>query len=96
MAWQVEANNAKGDFTIEVVESHDQAKIRHRELLAEKDSQGMLQWGYVRSRDMDSGVWAVKTSKGDTIAYCSRQVDAAAMVDSNLDKETRPYTMELL
>jgi hypothetical protein len=52
MTWQVEANNTKGDMIIEVVKSHNQAKIRHRELLAEKDNQGMLKWGYVRSFDL--------------------------------------------
>ena len=52
MTWQVEANNAKGDFVIEVVNSHHAAKILHRKFLAEKDNAGMLKWGMVRSFDL--------------------------------------------
>ena len=52
MTWQVEANNTKGDMIIQVVKSYNQAKIRLRELLAEKDNQGMLKWGCVRSFDL--------------------------------------------
>lgn len=39
-------------------------------------------------------MWMIKNSRGETVAICSRKVDAEAMVNSDLDEDDRPYKME--
>lgn len=39
-------------------------------------------------------MYVVKNSKGEIVAMCSRKEDAYAMVNSELDEDDRPYTME--
>jgi hypothetical protein len=39
-------------------------------------------------------MYVIKNSKGETVAYCSREEDALAMINSDLDEDDRPYTME--
>ena len=49
MKWQVQANNAKGDFVIELFESAKEADIRHKQLYNELDDRGLWKWGTIRT-----------------------------------------------
>lgn len=47
--YQVQANNAKGDFVIELFESAKEADIRHKQLYNEVDDRGLWKWGTIRT-----------------------------------------------
>jgi len=47
--YQVQANNAKGDFVIELFESAEEADIRHNQLYNEVDDRGLWKWGTIRT-----------------------------------------------
>lgn len=49
MKYQVQANNAKGDFVIELFESAKEADIRHKQLYNEVDDRGLWKWGTIRT-----------------------------------------------
>ena len=49
MKYQVQANNAKGDFVIELFESAKEADIRHKQLYNEVDDRCLWKWGTIRT-----------------------------------------------
>ena len=53
MKWQVQANNAKGDFVIELFECAKEADIRHKQLYNELDDRGLWKWGTIRTINLD-------------------------------------------
>ena len=53
MKYQVQANNAKGDFVIELFESAKEADIRHKQLYNEVDDRGLWMWGTIRTINLD-------------------------------------------
>ena len=54
MKYQVQANNAKGDFVIELFESAKEADIRHKQLYNEVDDRGLWKWGEIRTINLDT------------------------------------------
>lgn len=58
--WQVQANNAKGDFVIELFECAKEADIRHKQLYNEVDDRGLWKWGSIRTINLEC-------SRDDTI-----------------------------
>ena len=53
MKYQVQANNAKGDFVIELFESAKEADIRHKQLYNEVDDRGLWKWGTIRTINLE-------------------------------------------
>ena len=53
MKYQVQANNAKGDFVIELFESAKEADIRHKQLYNEVDDRGLWKWGMIRTTNLE-------------------------------------------
>ena len=53
MKYQVQANNAKGDFIIELFESAKEADIRHKQLYNEVDDRGLWKWGTIRTINLE-------------------------------------------
>ena len=53
MKWQVQANNAKGDFVIELFECAKEADIRHKQLYNEVDNRGLWKWGTIRTINLE-------------------------------------------
>lgn len=51
--WQVQANNAKGDFVIEVFVDAKEADIRHKQLYNEVDDRGLWKWGSIRTINLE-------------------------------------------
>ena len=54
MKYQVQANNAKGDFVIELFESAKEADIRHKQLYNEVDDRGLWKWGEIRTTNLEA------------------------------------------
>jgi len=54
MKYQVQANNAKGDFVIELFESAKEADIRHKQLYNEVDDRGLWKWGMIRTTNLEA------------------------------------------
>ena len=52
--WQVQANNAKGDFVIEVFVDAREADIRHKQLYNEVDDRGLWKWGEIRTINLET------------------------------------------
>ena len=53
MKYQVQANNAKGDFVIELFESAKEADVRHKQLYNEVDDRGLWKWGTIRTINLE-------------------------------------------
>ena len=53
MKYQVQANNAKGDFVIELFECAKEADIRHKQLYNEVDDRGLWKWGTIRTINLE-------------------------------------------
>ena len=51
--YQVQANNAKGDFVIELFESAKEADIRHKQLYNEVDDRGLWKCGTIRTINLE-------------------------------------------
>lgn len=51
--WQVQANNSKGDFVIEVFVDAKEADIRHKQLYNEVDDRGLWKWGSIRTINLE-------------------------------------------
>ena len=51
--WQVQANNAKCDFVIEVFVDAKEADIRHKQLYNEVDDRGLWKWGSIRTINLE-------------------------------------------
>ena len=72
MKYQVQANNAKGDFVIELFESAKEADIRHKQLYHEVDDRGLFKWGMIRTINLEY-------NRDDTITglFGNRTMEAA-------------------
>ena len=53
MKYQVQANNAKGDFVIELFECAKEADIRHKQLYNEVDDRGLWKWVTIRTINLE-------------------------------------------